>query len=755
MYRDLGLPLLAMQDLALLEQHETDPGWLREARERRDRLAGVLARKARWDAADRAGDALVKNVPGAVEGALEYADMPMMRRDFYHAIRTRTSRSEVLALKPLAEALDRGSGQISVLANYVQEVSSHDFSRRAPLAQDYGQLLTQKMSDADKDALLQNFLGSGEGDIALGALLLVDRPPDSEYVSELINRAIASKDPWFKVLALQKTAKRLWQKDRYDLALPKLEEALKLCTQDNLIYRCIEVRNDLAYVTAWLFRLDEAESDAREGLAQARQRGQWDQERMLLETLGSISRNAADVTLAHAYLEEALLMAGGRSSARNIHQNFAHLAIQSLELDEARAELDQALALDRLTMHGIAALADVARTRRAPGDEQMVRAVLESEPTYTAGQRAFVKFLRGRFFLEVDPTAGRELLNQAITEAMNAEAAARAEDWTDITAQHARAYSFTSLIFDDARRGDFGSALTRFGTERGFSPPDRCVLGLTEDTERSLLVARGANGQLVKDYSPLRTARFPMDMEGVVPPDMLKALEACDSVDVLARPPLQGRARLLPATMAWRYRTQGTARQPPAGKRAHLVVNDVRYDERRNETPLKWIARIASDEDGKVLSGMDATPSRVLAEMSAAAEIDLATHGKVALGSRVTYLLLAPGLDGTDTLFEERIRKLKLPNAPLVILAACEAAQGTAALHEPGSLPNAFMAAGARGVVAATLSIPDEDSSEFFGRVRDRVRSGVALSIAVRDERLEWQQRSGDTDWVNGILVFE
>lgn len=756
-YRELGLPLLAMQSLAEVEQRETDPGWLRETRERKERLSRALDGKERWRAADDAGDALARNLPGAMAGALEYVDMPQMRRDFYHAIRTRTSREEVLALKPLAEALEQGSGPSTVLVDYVQEISGHDFSRRAPLARDYARLLNLPPGNQERDALLKELSNADEKDIALGALLLEDWPADSGAIDTLLQRASESQDPWFAVLALQTEAKRFWKKDRYDLALPKLEEALKQCTQGSLIYRCIDVRNDLAHVTTWLFRLDEAEAHAREGLALARRREQWNQERMLLETLGNVSRNAADVVLAHAYFEEALLMQqGGNPSARNIHQNFAHLAIQSLRLNDARSELDQSMALGRLTLHGVAALVDVARTRRSPGDEPMVRAVLDAEKTYTAGQRAFVKFLRGRFLLEVDPAAGREWLNQAITEATSAEAVARTEDWTDITAQHARAYSFTSLIFDDARRGDFASALTRFGSERGFTPPDRCVLGLTEDTERSLLVARGANGQLLNVYTPVRTDRFTVvSMEGVVPRSMLEALEACATVDVLARPPLQGRAGLLPATMAWRYRTLASPRQPPDGRRTHLVVNDVRYEERRNEASLKWTANIAPDEDGRFLKGTDATPGHVLAQMPAAAEIDLATHGKVAPGSRATYLLLAPGADGVDTLFEERIRKLKLLNAPLVILAACEAARGTAALHEPGSLPNAFLAAGARGVVAATQSIPDEDSSEFFGSVRDHVRSGASLSAAVRDVRLQWLQRSGDLDWVNGVLVFE
>ncbi|WP_309896732.1 CHAT domain-containing protein [Archangium sp.] len=749
-YRDLGLPLLAREDLAVLERTEPDAQWQNEAREKRKRLEGVLQRQANWQAADTAGFELISQGVPALPEALRYADVPLMRRDFYHAVRARTSAAEVRAFLPLATQLDTLTGGGTVLQEYVQRIAARDFSVRAPLAAKYARLMTGQVASGDEEALLRTFLASGEDDIALGALTYAVRHLP-QYTPQLVERTRASPDPWFRVLGLQVEATQEQKLERYDRARRLLEEALDLCTREQLVYRCIEVENDLSHVSGWLFHVSDAERHARAGLALARQ-AQWDQERMLLQTLGNAMRLASDVTLGRAYFGEALLMSDGdRKSLRNTHQNLAHLAIQALELDEARAELDRAMDIGLpLTQHGIAALVDVARTRRSPRDAQAVEQALALEPGNTPGQRAYTKFLRGRFLVDVDAVRGRALLEEAIHEAESAAP-------EDVTAKHARAYSYTSLIFADAAKGDFAAALERFGAELGVASTGRCVLALTEDTERSLLVARGAEGQLVRHYTPERSARFdPGSLAGVVPPDMVGALRPCASVDVLARPPLQGRSGLLPSELAWRYLTRATSpRPPPDGRGMHLVVSGVRYGEQHNDAVLTWSPSIAPGAALQTLRELHATPNRVLTAMSQATDIDLATHGKIDPGSNTAYLLLAPGPDGNDALDENRIRGQRLSGAPLVVLAACEAARGTSALHEHGSLPNAFLAAGASTVLAATLPIPNDDASAFFAAVRERIRGGVPPSVATRDERMKWLNGGNDAEWVNGVLVFE
>ncbi len=751
-YRKLGLPLLARQDFEAVARLDEDEGWRRDAlaQTTRGELAGTAERKARWLAAGHAGDALVARGAEALQEALPYADVPMMRREFYDAVRTRTTPEQVRALLPLAERLDEVS-QGSVLADYVRHTASRDFARRAPVASLYTRLYSGQASSSEVEQMLQTFLASGEEDIVLGALVRTRLPRHAE---ELIRRARTSTDPWFQVLGLQIEASGHSGQGQYDNARKLLEAALTACEQPGLAYRCMDVRNDLSHVLAWLFDVNGAMSHAQAGLQKARETSQWDKEGALLQSLGNAARLSTDVTLGRAYYSEALQVVGTDAdplARRNIHQALAHLAIQALELDEARAELDHAIALELpMTVHGAEALVDVARTRRSPGDASALDEVLALERQDTPGQRAYVKFLRGRFLVEVEPQQGRMLLEDAIREA---EAAAAG----DINGQHARTYSFTSLIFDDARRGDFPSALNRLGVELGFEVPATCVLGLTEDTERSLVVARAADGRMMHVYEPMRTQRLPVDdLSGVVPQEIQDALAPCVMVDVLARPPLQGRQGLLNPALAWRYRTRRAPPRAPEARALHIVVNEVFYADPKLEL-LTWVPRPERGAEVRILRGREATPARVLEAMRDATEIDLATHGEVSPGGRASHLELAPDpkKEGMHELHEDSIRSLKLTGAPLVVLAACEAARGTTALHVPSSLPNAFLAAGARGVLAAMQKIPDEDSSAFFGEVRERVRAGATPGIAVRDVRLQWLRSKQDVDWVNSILVFE
>ena len=66
---------------------------------------------------------------------------------------------------------------------------------------------------------------------------------------------------------------------------------------------------------------------------------------------------------------------------------------------------------------------------------------------------------------------------------------------------------------------------------------------------------------------------------------------------------------------------------------------------------------------------------------------------------------------GRDELTATRIREQKLEGAPLVVLAACHAARPAPVLHALASLPAAFIQAGARGVLAATVPIPDREAA--------------------------------------------
>jgi hypothetical protein len=101
------------------------------------------------------------------------------------------------------------------------------------------------------------------------------------------------------------------------------------------------------------------------------------------------------------------------------------------------------------------------------------------------------------------------------------------------------------------------------------------------------------------------------------------------------------------------------------------------------------------------------------------------------------------------------VRGSSLQGAPFVVLAACHAGHTAYVLHEPFSLPAAFIEAGARGVLAATVEIPDLEAGAFFNAVRERLRAGASPASALRDERVRWRREGRGAKWLDSVLLFE
>jgi hypothetical protein len=138
------------------------------------------------------------------------------------------------------------------------------------------------------------------------------------------------------------------------------------------------------------------------------------------------------------------------------------------------------------------------------------------------------------------------------------------------------------------------------------------------------------------------------------------------------------------------------------------------------------------------------------------AHTDLAeihAHGFVDLGiSDVSLIALSPDADGSFALTARVIAGLQLPRAPFVALAACDAAYTAPYLHQPWSLPYAFLLAGARGVLAPATTVPDQAAGGFFRAVGDQILRGVDPAVVLRDQRLA---RRGDAAWVDSVVLFD
>jgi CHAT domain-containing protein len=165
--------------------------------------------------------------------------------------------------------------------------------------------------------------------------------------------------------------------------------------------------------------------------------------------------------------------------------------------------------------------------------------------------------------------------------------------------------------------------------------------------------------------------------------------------------------------------------------------------------------RLPSDERATLIEGAAATPSRVLAEMSDATEIELHVHGVLDIGlSAASVLALSPDADGRFALSARDLEAARLNGGATVILAACRAAQAANYWHEAWGLPLAFVRAGAAAVFASPAPIDDADAGPFFAAVLARLRDGATPARALRDERTRVLTNSPG-NWVRQLVVFE
>lgn len=759
--RELQLPWMAAKaftDIANLKE----PGWSEEALQKSRTLRHMMPDRKQRDAQDALGRSLADMDPATLPG--DFSLWPSARIYFYDAVRSATSRARVLEFEPLARKLDERAGG-RVLQDYVARIAGADFQHRGPLAKTYADLVHDRLSQAQQQQFLARLQGSGEDDLLLGALVFMGAVP--QHLPLFEQKATASGDPWFTLTAARARAteqRSLAAEDgagttewttaaHWNQAVQTLLEAQRLCTSPGLDYRCIQIDIDLSTLYTQLHRLDDARRHAQQGLVLTRRNGDWYLERDLLLNVAQVARLVNDAPLARAYYGEILERdPEDRDTRRRVHQALADVAWHQLNVDEARIELDSALATGLpLSASGAFTLADVARLRSSAGDEEQLQKAFEAIPPGKQGERWVTAHAMGRFVIERDPVRGLTLLNELLAQVEPA-----AKQGLPV-ARRVRAYGFTSLIMEAGHRNAFAEALALMTRERGTPLPARCLLAATVDSERTLVLALDAQGSLVGHYDASRRQPLAAQLDGLVPASVLASLRDCAQVDVLARAPLHGRAGLLPSKFAWSYLTRTTEnrRPPPAGTARHLVVSEVALPPGRDLPRLNdWQPGFGPMEEQVLLSGAQATPARVLAMMEDASEVDLVTHGDIHAGSSASFLLLAEDVGGPE-LHAAQVRTARLRNAPFVVLAACKAAHTTYAVHEPLSIPAAFLDAGARGVLAAPTDLLDKEVNAFFNQIRDRLRAGQPAAIALRDEREAWRKDGRDRSWLDGILLFE
>jgi hypothetical protein len=742
---------------AIAEDHE--PGWSDEARIRaRASEQAAEAARQRWQQAFDAGDALRRTGAPVSEAALR--DAPgTLRAYFYHAVRAAPDADRVRALATMAAELDKNDGQ-PTLTRYVERVAKLDFRRRAPLAAVYARMLDKKpLTAAETRALTTSAPAPEVADIVLGAMYELDvalpQLPAFRALSE------ASGDRWFEIVLALVEADAAAQRGDWLGAEARLARAAPRCT-DGVTYQCLELARKRGHVYLQLHHVPAALEVTKAGLDAARRAGEWSRYRALLGLLADIERFNGSTATARAYAGEALQLIGSacdqgsptdRAIAGNAHRIIASAALLDVNGPAARRALEAAIACTGADLLAANNLADIGRLDPRPDDLARLRAWLvpiRARPTITAGGKIFADTLEARLQIESKADGDRAAGVAALEQAIAGSGALPG----DVLADKARASAYSVLIFDAVRHDNPARAMALFARELGIAAPATCAVGLNAEDERAAVVVRGADGQDRATYEGGRRAGAAAPP---VPEDLARRLTGCAHVQVMARAALQGEPRVLPAELAWSYAAgahgRRAARGSTPGPTRDLVIRNV-----MPPPELRLAALLAvPDATGaaRTLSGRAATPTRVLAEMRDASEIQFHTHALVDVGiSDASHLVLSPDPDGRYALTAEAIRASELRGHPVVVLAACRSAQGARYQHTPWSLPDAFVAAGARAVFAAATDIPDRDAGAFFDRVLARVRAGADPATALRDERIK-DLAVESNSWVRDVMLFE
>lgn len=741
----LDLPLSAAEAFRAIAQ-DGEPGWSEEAARRASDLAKRGAGfRDRWRRADAAGQQLVDGGPPLDRDAIR--DAPgVVRAYFYQAVGAATSRDRVQALAAMADDLDRlGDPGQHTLAGYVKRVAKLDFRRRAPLAAAYRDLLHGRPVGPSLLAALSRETSSDDiADIVMSAM--VERDLVAAHGAWFDAMAARSGDRWFMVVSAREQATSEREAGRWAAAEKRLRGAESLCSPA-LAYQCVTVERILGELYAHQHRVRDALAVLRKALGEARAAGEWQRYRALLWQVADTERLHSATATVRAYAGEHLLTEPGCRAQWRTQITLAGAALLDVDGRAARSHLERALectAPDLLTANDFA---DIARLDPRPGDLAALQAVLakiRADGALTAAERVFADEIEGRLVIERDHPAGGALLRNAIAAADRMPG--------EVLADKARAGAYTVLAFDAARATAYPRVLQLIAEDLALPAPPTCAVGMAAEDERAVVVVRGSDGADRGVYAADRgRSAGPVG----VPDQLARSLAQCPRIRVMATAALQGEPRVLPRNLAWSYaagRRRGAAAAAAAPRPGRaLIVTGVSPPAYLGLAPLAGAP--AGRDDATTLSGAEATPSRVLAALGDAGEVVFHTHALMdARVSDASHLVLSPDGDGQYALTTEAIRGIALRGHPVVALTACQSALGARYQHAPWSLPDAFLAAGARAVFATATDIPDVASAKLFDNVLARVRAGAEPAEALRDERVAAAPTAA---WVDDVVLFE
>jgi CHAT domain-containing protein/Flp pilus assembly protein TadD len=173
------------------------------------------------------------------------------------------------------------------------------------------------------------------------------------------------------------------------------------------------------------------------------------------------------------------------------------------------------------------------------------------------------------------------------------------------------------------------------------------------------------------------------------------------------------------------------------------------------ETEAKEIAQLLNT---KAIIGKDATKAAFMQRLPQARFIHLATHGLLddfqGLGVPGAVALAPDGKDN-GLLTANEILDLKI-NAELVVLSACDTAQGKLTGDGVVGLSRALISAGAPSVIVTLWSIPDSPSALLMGEFYRQLQKNPDKAQALRQAMLvTMKQHPNPSAWAAFTLIGE
>jgi cellulose synthase operon protein C len=733
----LDLPLVAASELDAVAAR-AEPGWSDEARTRARALRGPFADRAPDLAAyGAAATALVAGRWAAIDAAAVRRHPGLARRDLFDALAVAASPADVHALGPIADELDRLAGNDRA-ARALAAVAARNFEVRRRFHARYRALVAGALDEAGTAALIAELDRAGDdvADITVDAIL--QAAPSAGDLPRL-RRRIRPDDAWFTIqLARREGQVQAASGDLFG-AERALLAAAPACRDRAWQLACGRVDDDLVALYLRLRRLDEADAHLRAALAELAAAGAPAHVDYALMNAVNLERLRDRDFFASAVLEELRLRAPERcDNVRFVDDGGAVIAFARGDVATAREHLPEARRCGQPPAAALLVVAvGVARVGE-PRDRARASALIDAARPSPAADLA-----AGRLRIDADPIGGA----REVRAGLAALATLGAEPGT---AGELRAWGYATLIGDAGRRGDWTGALAIFAEELGGDAPAGCLVAVSSDDERATTITRGADGRVQGSYQPARPLGR-IDAGTVIPAELAATLAACPAVAVIARPPLHGRPELLPPTLAWSF----VGPKPPAVPRTSAAPRRVIVSDARPPATLGLPALAAvTDPTAILVTGAAATPSRIRDELRDATYLEIHAHGIVDLdASDAAFVALSPDPGGAFALTAADVKATRLAGAPIVVLAACRGATMARYQARRWSLPDAFLAAGARAVIAAATTIPDDQGAALFAELRARLDRGerpAAAVAALRASRLA----AGEA-WAAGLLVFE